>query len=262
MKNKLIYVYCLSDSSPELSRYAEFEGLKCDCIGGFFVIYKNVSEKDFSEENLKKNISDIAWLESNAREHIGVISRIMEHNTVIPFQFGTIYKSVEGLANFIEKYSSSLAENINKVGGHEEWSVKIYCDRNVFKHQIEGLSKEVSALEIEIRRSSPGKAYLLERKKSELIETEIDRFTYIYSQNYYNLFLKHSELTQINNLLPKDQTGRKDDFILNAAFLVKKNSVFNFIQTAELLRKEHKLLGFDVIATGPWPPFSFISIKA
>ncbi len=125
MNNKLIYIYCLSDSSPELFRYTEFEGLKCVCVGDFSVIYKNVSEKDFSEVNLKKNISDIVWLELNAREHINVIGRIMEHNTVIPFQFGTIYKSVESLASFIEKYSSSLTENIKKVGGHEEWSVKI-----------------------------------------------------------------------------------------------------------------------------------------
>jgi len=261
MNNELIYVYCLSNSSPELSLYTEFNGLKCIESGGFFITYKNVSEDEFSEENLKRNITNIAWVEINAREHINVISKIMQNNTVIPFKFGTIYKSEEGLAKFIEDYTLSLNKNIININGKEEWTVKIYCNHDELKNQIEELSKDVSDLEIQIRNSSPGRAYLLERKKSDLIEIEIDKFCKSYGASYYELFLKLSESTRINNLLPKNLTGRNDDMILNAAFLVSKDKVGEFVNTSNILWKEQKITGFNVVLTGPWPPFSFIEIE-
>ncbi|MHC1738693.1 MAG: GvpL/GvpF family gas vesicle protein [Ignavibacteriaceae bacterium] len=235
MNNELIYVYCLSNSSPELSLYAEFNGLKCIEFGGFFVTYKKVSEDEFSEENLKRNITNIAWMEINAREHINVINKIMKNNTVIPFKFGTIYKSEEGLEKFIEDYTLSLNKNMIIINGKEEWTVKIYCNRDELKNQIEELSKDVSDLEIQIRNSSPGRAYLLERKKSDLMEMEIDKLSKNYGASYYELFLKLSESTRINNLLPKNLTGRNDDMILNAAFLVSKDKVGEFVNTSNIL---------------------------
>jgi hypothetical protein len=261
MNNELIYIYCLSNSSPELSLYAEFNGLKCIEFGGFFIIYKNVSEDEFSEENLKKNILNLEWVEINARKHVNVISKIMQNNTVIPFKFGTIYKSKESLGKFIEDYSFSLNKNIVNINGKEEWTVKIYSNRDELKNQIEELSKDVSDLEIQIRNSSPGRAYLLERKKSNLIEIEIDRLCKNYGASYYELFLKLSESTRINNPLPKNLTGRNDDMILNASFLVSKDKVGEFVNTSNLLWKEQKNLGFNVVLSGPWPIFSFIEIE-
>ncbi|MFH0866197.1 MAG: GvpL/GvpF family gas vesicle protein, partial [Bacteroidota bacterium] len=101
MIRELIYVYCISNSPIGLVRNMESKGLKSLMFDDFFVIVKYVSESEFSEENLKKNLSDIQWLETNAREHIRVISMIMEQSTVIPFKFGTIYNTKAGLKKFI-----------------------------------------------------------------------------------------------------------------------------------------------------------------
>jgi len=81
----------------------EPEGLKSIKIDSFYVIVKYVSESEFSEENFKKNLSDIQWVERNAREHIMVIGKIMESVAVIPFKFGTIYTTKDGLNKFIDR---------------------------------------------------------------------------------------------------------------------------------------------------------------
>ncbi|MEI7485267.1 MAG: GvpL/GvpF family gas vesicle protein [Ignavibacteriota bacterium] len=261
MNNGLIYIYCLSESPLELTQFTDYTDLKCFEWGGFYVAGKYVTIDEYSEDNLKQNVNDVVWIEKNAREHVAVISKVMEHNNIIPFKFGTIFSTKEKLDTFISDYSASLADNLKKCEEHEEWSVKIYCNRETFKQQIETLSKEVSELETLIRSSSPGKAYILERKKSGLIETEIDKHSYIYGTNYYSLFLKLSEYSELNSLLPKEMTGRNDDMILNVAFLVSKSKVGNFKNTAAMLKKEKNILGLDVVVTGPWPPFSFISIK-
>ncbi|MFA5816222.1 MAG: GvpL/GvpF family gas vesicle protein [Bacteroidales bacterium] len=261
MTNDLIYVYCLSNSPPQLGRNIELDGLKSLMSNDFYVIVKYVSESEFSEENFKKNLSDIQWLETNAREHVGVINTIMENNTVIPFKFGTIFQTEDSLRKFIADYSDSLIENFHYIGGKEEWAVKIYCDRKALSEQIDELSEEAAALEKQIMASSPGKAFLLKRKKTDLIENEMDRLCKIYGQEYYNEFKNLSESTSLNNLLPKEFTGREDTMILNAIFLVSKNKVPDFKSTADTLRKKDGNSGFFIEATGPWPPFSFISIK-
>lgn len=261
MTTDLIYVYCLSNSQPVLPETIELKNLKSLVFGDFHVVVKYVSSEEFSEENFKRNLSDIEWLETNAREHVEVINALMARNTVIPFKFGTIFHAESSLAKFITDYSDSLLKNFHQIEGKEEWSVKIYCDRKSLSEQIDELSEETAALEKQIMASSPGKAFILKRKKSELIENEMDRICKSYGQNYYNEFKTLSVSTSLNNLLPKEFTGREDTMILNAAFLVRKAIVNDFINTVDILRKKDGHSGFFIETTGPWPPFSFIYIK-
>ena len=261
MINDLIYVYCISNTPPGLIDYIESKGLKCIVADDLYVIVKYVSGDEFSEENLKKNIADIQWLETNAREHIMVIGKIMEQNTVIPFNFGTIYQSEESLKKFITDYSGSLAENLLHLEWKEEWAVKIYVNRKALTEQIDELSEEAAALEKQIMASSPGKAFLLKRKKTDLIENEMDRLCKNYGQEYYNEFKNLSVSTCLNNLIPKDFTGREDTMILNATLLVSKDRTIELITVVRNIKNKHTDHGFDMEITGPWPPYSFVSIK-
>jgi len=189
-----------------------------------------------------------------------VIRMIMESGTVIPFKFGTIYNSEASLKKFITDYSGSLIENLDNLAGKEEWSVKIYCDRKVLCEQIDELSEEAASLEKQIMASSPGKAFLLKKKKTELIENEMDRLCKKYGQEYYDEFKILSEATYLNNLLPKDIAGREDSMILNASFLISKNKLAEFKNTVDVLKKKDGNSGFFIESTGPWPPYNFVDI--
>ena len=261
MTNGLIYAYCLSNSPPDLPPGSELQGLESLRFDDFYVIVKFVSESEFSEENLKTNLSDIQWLEKNAREHVRVIGMMMDQFAVIPFNFGTIYKSEDNLRKFIEEYSGSLIENLLHFEWKEEWAVKIYCNRKTLNQQIDELSEEAAALEKQILASSPGKAFLLKRKKTELIDNEMDRLCKVSGQACYDELKKLSETTRLNNLLPKEFTDREDTMILNAAFLISRERTIEFISSVRMLKNKYSGSGFEIESTGPWPPFSFVSIK-
>ena len=261
MNNELIYVYCLANSPPELNEIADIHGLRAVFSDGFYAIVRDVSVDDFSEESFKKHLSDLMWLESNARNHIEVITMILKNSSVIPFKFGTIFQEEDSLKKFIKDYFDSLTENFEYVDGKEEWAIKIYCERKVLSNQIDELSEESATLERQIMSSSPGKAYLLRRKKIDLVEYEMNRICKIYGQKCFDEFKNLSESTNLNNLLPKEITGREDTMILNATFLVKKNNVVDFKGVAEIFERKNRNSGFNLEFTGPWPPFSFISIK-
>ena len=200
MENNLIYVYCLLNSPPELNLKEGLNGLKYIAAGSFYAVAKMVSENEFSEENLKKNLADIRWLDTNARMHVAIISLLMEDYTVIPFNFGTIYRSEEPLRKFVEEYSDSLIENLLFVEEKEEWAIKIFSNHAVLRDHIDNLSPVAADLEKQIMASSPGKAFLLGRKKADLIENEIDRLCKVYGQEYYNELNKMSVSVTFNNL--------------------------------------------------------------
>jgi hypothetical protein len=185
----------------------------------------------------------------------------MEENTVIPFNFGTIYRSEEPLKKFMEEYSESLVENLLFIEWKEEWAVKIYSNHVILREHIDNLSEEAAELEKQIMASSPGKAFLLGRKKAVLIENEIDRLCKYYGQDYFNELKKLSVSTNLNNLIPKEFSGRNDDMILNATFLVSKDRTIEFVSNVRMLKNKYANLGFSLEVTGPWPPFSFVSIK-
>ena len=109
--------------------------------------------------------------------------------------------------------------------------------------------------------SSPGKAFLLKRKKDEFVENEMDRLCKNFGQDYYNVLENLSESAILNNLLPKEYTGREESMILNVAYLVRKDKLEQFINTIEGLKERDRNSGFFVDLSGPWPPFSFVSIK-
>ncbi len=261
MADELIYIYCIADSPLRPEEVSGQETIKSLAFGKFYAIVKCVSPDNFSEENLKRNFSDLAWIDIHAREHIRIIGEVMKNSTVIPFKFGTIFNSAESLGGFIKDYSESLAENIEHLKDREEWSVKIYCDRPVLNRQIVGISDDVRNLEEEIQKSMPGKAFLLKRKKVELVEKEVEKIMQVCGQSCYDELVEISLTTKINNILPKELTERTDDMILNVSCFINKDRVNEFLGVVEQSQEKYKNTGLAVEVTGPWPPFSFINIK-
>jgi hypothetical protein len=249
------------NSPPEFPEtMIRFKNLKSLVFGDFYVVVESVSSEEFSEGSFNRNLSDIEWLETHAREHTEVISILMDKNTAIPFKFGTTFNAENDLEKFITDYSDSLLENLLRIEGKEEWGVKIYCNRKLLSEQIDELSEETAGLEKQIMASSPGKAFLLKRKKNELVENEMDRICKSYGQDYYNEFRKLSISTILNNLLPKKISGRGDTMVLNANFLVNKTKADDFRNTVDTVRKDG-IPSFIIETTGPGPPFLFVYIK-
>ena len=131
----------------------------------------------------------------------------------------------------------------------------------MLNEQITELSEDVNNLEQEILNSKPGKAFLLKRKKVELIEKEVQKVVQLSGQTCYEELASLSELTQINKLLPEEISEKKDSMILNISCFVSQVRVNKFLNAFDELQKKYKKIGFNMATAGPWPPFSFTSIK-
>jgi hypothetical protein len=261
MNNDLIYVFCALAHSEGKDEMANSENVIPIDFGNLRVLVKYVSDGDFSEENLRKNFGDLDWVERHTREHVSIISTVMKNHTVVPFKFGTIFKTKQSLRDFIDKFHSQIMENLHELDGKEEWGVKLFCDYTALPEYIKQTCEQVIQMEREINESKPGKAFILKRKAEELIKNECHKELQEYGQLFFRQIESLSSKTRINPLLPKEVTGRDDEMILNIACLIQKDNIGMMLKKTELLRQEFLKVGLLPDVSGPWPPFSFITIK-
>jgi hypothetical protein len=260
-ERQLVYLYCVTEKEPKLKEVECLaDNLHSVHHKGLCGVAGNVEDSEFGEENLKRNLVDWEWVRAKATTHEKVIEGIMKDTCVIPFKFGTLFNTDDGLKTMLEVYGEEFKTILGKLKNKQEWGVKIYCDTQKLKSGLANRQPEILELENEIKSSPVGKAYLLKKKKAELIEQAVNKKINQCGRRSFALLKNLSSATRINRLLPKEVTEREDDMILNSAFLVGNDSVQDFVGLAKSLKTQCKGAGFSVDCTGPWPPYNFCSL--
>lgn len=258
----LIYLYCITNKVPKLKEVENLaDKLHFVYHLGLYAVVSKVKESEFSEEGLKKNLPDLEWIKVKAGIHEKVIEGIMRHNCVMPFKFATIFNTEDNLKVMLKEHAKEFKTNLKDFEGKEEWGVKIYCDLEKLKNFLIKDNDEILKIDKEIRSSSPGKGFILKKKKEELLKTTVNRKINEYSQDAFERLNKQSLQARINKLLPKEVTERENSMILNAAFLVDKIKVKDFVDIVNTLKAQYNTLGFFFDCTGPWPPYNFCQLS-
>ena len=253
----LIYLYCITNRMPQ----PKWDGYGVYSINhqGLCAIVSKVPEDEFGEENLKKNLSNSEWLKNMAFRHEKIIEEVMEHGCVVPFKLATLFKTEDSLRAMLKEHAEKIKENLEDLEEKEEWGIKIYCDMERFKKGFLKEDKEILRLDKEISLSAlgRGKAFLLKKKRDQLLNDLIDKKINEAVQEFLSGLKQQSLRTRVNRLLPGDVTGRRDDMILNAAFLVEKDKWSAFIREINVLKRQYEGTGYIFGCTGPWPPYNF-----
>lgn len=262
MDKKLIYLYCVANKEPELKN---IEGLTDNLYfinhSGICAVVSMVKDTEFSEENLKKNLVDINWIEKKTRVHEGIIETVMKNSTVLPLKFATLFNTEENLKTMLTEKSNEFKENLEYLKDKEELGVKIYCNIDKLKENLTRVNEDILKINKEINSSSSGKVFFLKKKKEEMLTTAVNNKIQEYTQDSFNRLKEQSVSAKINKLLPKEITEKKEEMVLNSAFLVEKNKVNAFNSTVDILKKHYKEIGILFDCTGPWPAYNFIVLK-
>ncbi len=253
----LIYLYCITNRKPE----PKWDGYGVYFLNheGLYGVVSKVPENEFGEENLKKNLSNSEWLKNMACRHEKVIEDVMEDGCVVPFKLATLFKTEDSLMAMLKEHAEELRRNLEDLEEKDEWGVKIYCDMERLKNIFLIDDKEILGIDKEISLSSPGpgKAFLLKKKREELLKNLMDKKINEAVQEFLSGLKQQSLRTRFNRPLPRDVTERMDDMILNAAFLVEKNKLSAFIREIKILKRQYEGMGYSFGCTGPWPPYNF-----
>ena len=256
--NELLYLYCVTKDKPPSCDFADL-GINVYPIyfQGIYALVSSVSPDDFSEDNLKKHLTNMSWVEKNIRLHEKIIEEIMKDQAVLPFKFGTIFESEANVEKLLKVNNIEFKAVLDHLAGKEEWGLKVYCNSGYFKDALCAGNERIAEIDKEITAAGKGKAYFLKKKKDEIIKDVINEKISEYTKDCFERLKVTAVDTKINNILPKEVTEKQEDMVLNAAFLINKERLKGFVNVLAYLKTKYLNKGLILDCTGPWPPYNF-----
>jgi len=257
-KEGLIYLYCITKDKPSSYNFEDL-GIKTRSVffSGTYAIVSEVSPDDFSEDNLKKHLADMGWVEKNIRLHEKVIERIMNDQAVLPFKFGTVFENEANVEKLLKTNNSEFKAVLTLLDDKKEWGLKIYCNSGYFKDALCAENERIKEKDKEIMGAGKGTAYFLKKKKDEIIKDIINEKISEYTKDCFERLKITAVDTKINKILPKEVTEKKEDMVLNAAFLINNKRIKEFESVLVYLKAKYTDKGLIFDCTGPWPPYNF-----
>ena len=226
-------------------------------------VVSDVSLEEFgSEEIQKKAEEDVNWIKEKAQIHEEVIEQAMGKGnsqlvSVIPMQFGVIFKTKEKLEETLGNRYEELKKSLENLKGKQEWGVKVYLKENIFRKTIEEKNEQVLAKKKEIESMPKGMAFFAQKQIDKVVgqekDKELGRITEEIFENLGQLAFSKNK----SKLLEKDFTGMTEEMILNAFYLIEESKLDSFQKKVEELKEQYNSLGFGIEVTGPWPSYHF-----
>jgi hypothetical protein len=213
-------------------------------------VVSDVSEERFSQEAVDKNVQDMQWLIEHAPLHENIVMDIIKKTTIVPLKFCTIFKNEKRVEEMLKEKYGSLKENLDRLTGKEEMSLKVFANAQIIGREITKESPEIQKLKEEKATKTPGVAYFVQQKIDVLLKDKIQQqITRAIKELYYET-AKHAVDVTKNPVL------KEKDMVLNAAFLVDKNHIKEFIQETNIIKEKYPSLQIRI--TGPFAPYNFV----
>jgi predicted RNA-binding protein YlxR (DUF448 family) len=252
---KLIYCYGIVENPVKINKNGFEEGkIYTVLFKDIYAIVSEVSDENFSQEVVDKNVKDIKWVTLKGKLHEGVIDSIMENATIIPMKFCTIFKTGKGVEAMLEEKYADLKYNLNNLKGKVEMGVKVYTKTDILKQQISEKSYSIKRLKEDIKSKTPGRAYFIKQTMETLLKEKLQKKLAIEKEKIFNRIKTFAEESKQNELLNKKLTGK--DMLLNGVFLIKKEHIGEFKNYVEKIGPDY--LNFELTIWGPFPPYNFV----
>jgi hypothetical protein len=213
---------------------------------GMTALVSEVPHERFTEEALRARLEDLEGLEALARAHEAVLQTTMETGAVVPFRLCTIYSSRDRLNAMLDREGLTLTALLDRLDGMQEWGVKAFL-RSRSGVTAAASTAAASGTEYLSRKRESRESADAEREASETVVTEI-----------------HARLTEsaaaaaLNRPQDRRLSGRDEEMVLNAAYLVSRERADAFRAAVEDLGRRHERDGVELELTGPWPPHHFV----
>jgi len=258
--NKGLYIYGIRvrSSIPLKTKGVEQKDVYTVSYKNIEAVISDVGLCDFEPESIKKKLQDLEWAEPQVRAHAAVLDECMRTSSVIPWKFGTVFKSMDGLRKFLRENWKKLKDALTKFNNRQEWGVKIYADTEVTRQEIRKTDDEIGKLEREIALKSKGAGFFLGKKLENILASRTEEKINQATAEIFETLGQQAEEKAENRLLGRQLTGKETDMILNAVFSVKKDRINDFMLAFKELNEEFK--GFEFSLTGPWPPYNFVKL--
>lgn len=256
-KTEGLYAYCIVSACPKIDQMGIDSENKVYAISykDISALVSKVALSDFEiEEKKAKGEEGMEWIKKMALAHEVIVETLMKTcQPLLPMKFCTIFKGRKQLEGVLKNKYLDFKLNLERLKDKEEWGIKMYCDLKKFKENFNLSSRPAKA-------ASGGAAYLLGKKREDEVSQAADQKMMDYAREVHERVKNYALRTILNAPLPKKVTERKEEMILNGAYLISKEKVPQFEKEAEGLQNKYGKIGLEITCIGPWPPYNFVEI--
>jgi Gas vesicle synthesis protein GvpL/GvpF len=199
--------------------------------------------------------ADAEWLAGAAQRHHAIIQQLFERGPVLPVRFGTLIEA-DAIRSFVEREAASIEAEIERLDGLEEWGAKLIADPEHIVRLAEQTSEAVRQVDADLAASTPGKAYLLRRRREALVADAAEKQTSAIVDAIHGSVAGIAIETAALPVAAATETGQ--DVLANMAFLVPAAASDKFAAAADEAAIQ---TGITVEISGPWPPYSFVRLN-
>jgi len=254
---QVLYLYGVVPKDHPLLLEAEPESESLPFGGGLIALVNYVPKEEFSSDELERKLQQVEWVAALARKHSAVLANALRQGPVYPARLCTLFSSARALIQGLSEDEAHFREKLALFQGRQEWGFKIFCDRTHLRTAAGATSAELRELAVSAVCATPGQAYVLrkkrERRLEEIVTSWIDRVV----DEVLNQMAQVTVQVRLRPLLSEATTGRTEEMVANAAFLVDTDEVAIRNAVIGELTSRFTPEGFILELTGPWPAYSF-----
>ena len=206
-------------------------------------VVSSVPMAAFGEDELRRNLEDIDWLEDVARRHDAVVRALAGRVPTAPMRLATICYDDDAVRARLRAWHVDLNHVLDRIEGCAEWSVKV-------------LTMPAAPAAEPVAAGSVSGADYLHRKKAEAQAraAQDDSAAEVAGRIHDEL----ARLAKASRRLPAQDprlSGHQGVMVLNAAYLVPDEAGEEFADLVLRLSTAEPAVVVD--GRGPWPPYSF-----
>jgi hypothetical protein len=222
--------------------------------GTVLAAVSRVPEEDYAPEPVEARSEDLRWLAEQGVRHEGVIAWFVDHAEIVPMRLLTLYSSDAALARDAAERGAWIHEQLERFRGLREWDLKIAYEPARLEAEVGRLSPEIAALDQELAAAQPGRRFLLERKRRELVSRELAG---VARRLAGGLLQAVTPAVERHLLLPLQGEPGAAPVVMNAALLVAAPAAAEVRAAVRTAAAELAEAGLVVSFSGPWAPYRF-----
>jgi hypothetical protein len=251
-----VYVYCAVRGTPNARALTKLPSLPdagaprvVRLADDIALIVADVPARTYGAHAIESRLGDLDWVGQSGTAHHAVADRLAERHTVVPLRPFTLFSSEARATDTFTALVAELRRALDRVSGKAEWVLRIgQPDPRRAAERPAGPRRTPAA--------TSGTSFLAQKAAAKKSASERAARVQRDAAALFDALARVAD--ESSERPPVAGTG----LLLDAAFLVPAGGTASFKRVLGAEAKGLLRDGCRVSLTGPWPPYSFVSLDS
>jgi hypothetical protein len=258
--NEILYLYGFvpADAPAPPASLAGVAGTAVHLLpaGRVQAVVSRLPAADYDAATVEARMQDLAWVGEHGLDHERVVLWFVDHARIIPARLLSLYSGDDTLQAAAAGLAPRIAAQLEALGDRREWNLKVACDTAELARHAADVSATVRDLDVALSHAPPGRRYLLQRRRTEIMRDEVSAAGRRLADELLGRLRVHADDVRTLPLAGADAAA--GTVVLNAALLVHRDREEQLRADAAGEVEELRRLGVVASFSGPWAAYRFL----